>query len=152
MSIDEICNLPIQNVAATDCHLYVWVTNKYLPLIGKVLARWGFKYSTTLVWCKKPLGGGLGGNYKVTTEYLVFATRGKLKSKRQVTGTWFQVKRPYVNGYPCHYKKPEFFAELIESVSPGPYLEMFARTRRQGWDAFGNEIENSINLKTTKPC
>jgi len=147
MSVAEICNLPIKNLAADNAHLYLWVTNQYLLKAQEVIAAWGFKYSTTLVWCKKPLGGGLGGNYKISTEFLLFATRGSLKANERHTGTWFEVKRPYVNGYPCHSKKPEFFRELIEKVSPGPYLELFARHETEGWSVFGNEVENSIILK-----
>lgn len=144
MTVDDICTMNIKGIAADHAHLYMWTTNKYLPQAIKVIEAWGFKYSTTLVWAKKPLGGGLGGTFKVSTEYLIFATRGSLKSTKQIKGTWFEVKRPYVNGYPCHSKKPEFFAELIESVSPGNKIELFARNQRQGWDVFGNEVENSI--------
>lgn len=92
------------------------------------------------------MGGGLGGTFKIATEFLLFATRGKLKAKRSVTGTWFDQKRQYLNGHPCHSKKPVFFHELIESVTPGEYLELFAREQRAGWDVFGNEVPNSITL------
>lgn len=147
MSVDEIASLNVRDIAADDAHLYLWVTNQYLLKAEKIINAWGFKYSTTLVWAKRPLGGGLGGTFKITTEYLLFATRGSLKAKRKVKGTWFEHKRQYVNGYPCHSKKPYFFHELIESVSPGNYIELFAREKRKGWDVFGNEVENSIKLK-----
>lgn len=147
LSIDEIASLDVKSIAADDAHLYMWVTNQYLLKAEKIINAWGFKYSTTLVWAKRPLGGGLGGTFKITTEYLIFATRGSLKAKRKVKGTWFEHKRQYVNGYSCHSKKPYFFHELIESVSPGNYLELFAREQRKGWDVFGNEIENSIKLE-----
>lgn len=145
LSVDEMCALNIKGLTADDCHLYFWVTNKFLMKAEKIINAWGFKYSTTIVWCKNPLGGGLGGNYKISCEYLIFATKGSLKAKKQVTGTWYNIKRPYKNGYPCHSKKPEFFHELIESVS-GHGLELFAREQREGWDVFGNEVENSIKL------
>lgn len=61
--------------------------------VGEIIKAWGFKYSTTLVW---------GGTYKVSTEFLIFATKGKLATKKGINGTWFDVKRKYVNGYPCH--------------------------------------------------
>lgn len=144
MAVEQIAAMNVRDLAATDCHLYLWVTNQYLLKAEQVIKGWGFKYSTCLVWTKKPMGGGLGGTFRITTEFLLFATRGKLKAKKNVIGTWFEQKRPYVNGYPCHSKKPEFFYELIESVSPGPYLELFARQQRDGWDVFGNEVDNSI--------
>lgn len=148
MTIEEICNLPISAIVQENAHLYMWVTNQYLMQAEKVIKAWGFNYSTTLVWAKNAMGGGLGGNYRITTEFLIFATKGSLKAKEKHTGTWFNIKREYENGAPCHSRKPKFFSELIEKVSPGPYLEVFARKQHEGWDVFGNEIENSINLTT----
>lgn len=147
LSIEEIAALNIKDIAADNAHLYMWVTNQYLLKAEKIIKCWGFDYSTTLVWAKKPMGGGLGGTFKITTEFLLFATRGSLKAKRKVIGTWFEQKRQYVNGAPCHSKKPDYFHQLIESVSPGSYLELFAREQRPGWDVFGNEVANSITLK-----
>lgn len=146
MTIDQICSLNIKKIAAPDAHLYMWVTNQYLLKAETIIKAWGFNYSTTLVWAKKPMGGGLGGTFRITTEFLIFATRGNLKAKRNIIGTWFDQKRQYVNGYPCHSKKPDFFYDLIESVSPGEYVELFARQQRNGWDVFGNEVKNSITL------
>ena len=147
MTVDEICELSIKDITADNCHLYMWVTNQYLLQAEKVIKAWGFKYSTTLVWAKNPMGGGLGGNFRITTEFLIFATKGSLKAKKTHIGTWFNQKREYQNGYPCHSRKPTFFHELIESVSPGPYLELFARRERLGWDVFGDEMKNSITLQ-----
>lgn len=152
MTIDEMENLDVKSITADNAHLYFWTTNQYLPKAFQIIEKWGFKYSTTLVWAKKPLGGGLGGTFKITTEFLIFATKGSLKANEMVIGTWFDVKRKYVNGYPCHSKKPDFFYELIEKVSPGLKLEMFARENRNGWDAFGNEIQNSITIPSLKIC
>jgi len=148
MKFEDIVNLPIKNLTADNCHLYLWVTNKYLMKAEEVVKAWGFKYSTTLVWCKKPIGSGMGGTFKVSTEYLIFATKGKVNElvNEKINGTWFEEKRQYVNGYPCHSKKPDFFYELIEKVSKGNKLELFSRNIRQGWDAWGNEIEGSIKL------
>lgn len=146
MTLDEIKALPVKDIVAKDAHLYIWVTNKYLMDVGEVIKSWGFKYSTTLVWCKKPIGSGMGGTYKVSTEFLIFATRGKLATKKGVNGTWFDVKRKYVNGYPCHSKKPDFFREMIDSVSTGNKIELFAREKHGDWDVWGNEVESSIIL------
>jgi len=147
MTVEEIASLPVKDISNKDAHLYLWCTNKYLLQATCVIEAWGFKYSTTLVWAKNIMGGGLGGTFKVNTEFLLFCTRGKVPAKKSVSGTWYNKKRPYVNGYPASSKKPDFFKELIESVSPSPYLEMFAREQKTGWDVFGNEVENSIILK-----
>jgi N6-adenosine-specific RNA methylase IME4 len=152
MTIEQMVELNVSALAAADAHLYMWVTNQYLMKAEHILKAWGFKYSTTLVWAKRPMGGGLGGTFRITTEFLIFATRGKLKAKRNVIGTWFEQKRQYVNGKPCHSKKPDFFYDLIESVSPGNYLEMFARQHRPGWDVFGNEVFNSVELQSNLSC
>ena len=151
MSITEIANLPIHDIAADNAHLYLWTTNKYLMDAGNIIKNWGFKYSTTLVWCKKPIGLGLGGTYRISTEFLLFATKGHLKATTSIKGTWFDVKRKYINGYPCHSKKPDFFRNMIESVSPGKRIELFAREHHQGWDVFGDQISNSIQLTPNTP-
>lgn len=148
MSVDDICKLPIKNIAADNAFLFMWVTNKHLPNAFKVIEAWGFKYSTTIVWCKKPMGGGMGGTFKVTTEFLLFARRGNLKAINGTKGTWFDVKRDYVNGYPVHSLKPQFFRDLIEYTAGSKLnkIELFARKQHDGWDVFGNEVENSITL------
>jgi len=91
-------------------------------------------------------GGGLGGAFKINTEYLLFATKGNLKAEGVHKGTWHNVKREYVNGAPKHSKKPSYFYELIEKVSPGNKIELFARNKREGWDSWGNEVESNIEL------
>lgn len=144
LTVEQICDFVPPS--ADDAHLYLWVTNQYLLRANEVIKAWGFKYSTTLVWAKKVMGGGLGGTFGINTEFLIFATKGSLKSKKRNAGTWFDVKREYVNGYPCHSKKPVFFHELIQATSPGPYLEMFARQSREGWAVFGNEVSDSITI------
>jgi N6-adenosine-specific RNA methylase IME4 len=143
MSIAEISALPVSEWAEEYAHLYIWTINKYVEQVYQVARAWGFTPSTMLVWAKNPLGGGLGGTYRITTEYCLFCRRGTLAAKSRITGTWWNWKRPYVNGYPCHSKKPEQFQDMIETVSPGPYLELFARRVRPGWDAWGNEIKES---------
>lgn len=147
MDLEAIKNFPVKDLAADNSHLYFWVTNKYLPDAFSIIESWGFKYSTTLVWAKNPLGGGLGGSFKISTEYLIFATKGSLKAKGHHIGTWFNEKRPYENGKPKHSKKPDFFHELIEKISPGPYLELFARRTRENWHVYGNEVESDIQVQ-----
>jgi N6-adenosine-specific RNA methylase IME4 len=140
MTVDEIKALRVADVAAEDAHLYLWTTNGYLPAAFDVAQAWGFQYSTALVWAKNIMGGGLGGAFGISTEYVLFCRRGTLKSHGRVGGTWFNWKRPYdERGKPRHSAKPQSFYAMVEEVSPGPYLEMFARDNRLGWDSWGNE-------------
>lgn len=142
MSVDAIKALRVADVAADDAHLYLWTTNGYLPAAFDVVKSWGFAYSTTLVWAKNLMGGGLGGAYGISTEFCLFCRRGSLKTLRNVGGTWFNWKRPYdERGKPRHSAKPPEFYAMVDQVSPGPFLEMFARDRRLGWDAWGNEVD-----------
>ncbi len=147
MSVEEISALPVSEFAEDDAHLYIWTTNGYLPRVFDVIRAWGFTYSTTLVWCKTPFGGGgLGGKWRITTEFLLHATRGALPATGLVVGTWWHEKRPYEGGYPKHSSKPDSFQDRIEQVSPGPYLEMFARHNRLGWDTWGNEALEHVEI------
>lgn len=133
--------------AEENAHLYLWTINAYLEDAFDLLRIWDFDYSTTLVWAKNPMGGGLGGSYGISTEFVLFARRGSLPTKSRVTGTWFNWKRPYdERGKPRHSAKPPEFFRMVEEVSPGPYLEMFARDNRAGWDAWGNEVESSVTI------
>ena len=146
MTVDEIMALEVATVAADDAHLYLWTVNGYLREAFDVARAWGFVYSTTLVWAKNLMGGGLGGYYGISTEFCLFCRRGSLKARGRVGGTWFNWKRPYdERGKPKHSAKPPEFIALVEQTSPGPYLEMFARDNRSGWAAWGNECE-SVSL------
>lgn len=147
MTVEDICNLPVKNIVEKDAFLFLWVTNKYLLDAQKVITAWGFRYVACITWRKKKMGGGLGGVVRISSEFLLFCRRGNLKAIGNIPESVIDAKRPYVNGYPCHSKKPEIFAQLIESISPtGNKLEMFARNTREGWDVFGNEVQNSINI------
>jgi N6-adenosine-specific RNA methylase IME4 len=82
MSLEEIASLPVCDLAEPNAHLYLWAINQYLPDAFGILKAWGFKHSTVLIWNKKPMGGGLGGAYRITTEFLLYARRGKLSTKK----------------------------------------------------------------------
>jgi len=142
MTIDEIKGLPIKNLADKNCELYLWTTQKYLPIAFEVLNAWGFKYCQTLTWCKKPRGTGQGGVYCPTNEFLILARRGKMPKVKRVDSTWWLTKRPHNS----HSTKPEFFQDLIETVTDSPRLEMFARRKREGWAVFGDEVNDSIDI------
>ena len=139
MSIEDIADLPVGGVSEDNCDLYLWTTQKYLPDAFAILGAWGFRYCQTLVWCKAPRGTGQGGLYCPTTEFLLLGRKGKMpKGKRRIDSTWWQVTRTA-----RHSEKPEFFQDLIETVSDGPRLELFARRPREGWTVWGNEVEAS---------
>lgn len=141
MSLIDIEKLPVLSIADTNCELYLWTTQKYLPASFRIVESWGFKYCQTLTWCKAPRGIGQGGVYCPTTEFLILGRRGRMPSVRRVDTTWWQVKRQR-----DHSTKPEFFQDIIETVSEPPRIELFARRERHGWDVWGNEVPCSIEL------
>jgi N6-adenosine-specific RNA methylase IME4 len=134
MTLDQIAELTVAGRAAPDAHLYLWTVNRYLPNAYEIARAWGFKPSTLLVWCKTPHGLGPGGAYALTTEYVLLATRGTLTPLRRVDTTWFQWPRR------GHSVKPAEFYDLVETVTPGPYLDLFGRREREGWTVWGNEV------------
>lgn len=145
MTVEDICNLIIP--ATPDAHLYLWTTSGFLGDAFDLVRWWGFDYSTTLVWAKAPIGHGLGGAYGIATEFVLFGRRGSLPALSKVGRNWFQWKRPYdERGKPQHSAKPEEFYAMVEQVSPGPYLDMFARRSRLGWDVWGDEAPGSVEL------
>lgn len=140
MSVVDIAALPIAELAAQDAHLYLWTINRYLDDAFDVARAWGFNYSTLLTWAKNPMGGGLGGCYGISTEFVLFCRRGSLRATDRIGTTWFNWKRPYdERGKPRHSAKPVDFFSMVERVSPGPRVELFARNPRPGWDSWGNE-------------
>lgn len=140
MSIDRIKQLPVADLAEENAHLYLWTINKYISQAYEIARFWGFQPSTMLVWCKNPHGIGLGGTYVLITEYVLFCRRGTLAAKKRIDRNWWNWKRG------AHSEKPSEFQDIVESVSPGPYLEMFARKQRPGWSVWGNEVESDIAM------
>lgn len=145
MRLGEIEALPVAAIAASDSHLYLWTTNAFLEDALAIVRIWGFRRSATLVWAKTPMGLGPGGAYANTAEFVIFARRGSLAPLRRWPSTWFHAKRPTVrherNVSPRHSAKPPEFVEMVEQVSPGPYVELFSRATepRPGWDYWGDE-------------
>ena len=135
MSVEEIKALDVASLADENCELYLWTTQKYLPDAFEVLKAWGFKYCQTLTWCKTPMGTGQGGVFCPTTEFLLLGRKGKMPKVTRIDTTWWNVKRTSK-----HSKKPDFFQDLIETVSDAPRLELFARRKRINWDVWGNEV------------
>lgn len=133
MSVDEIAALPVRELVADDAHLYLWVTNPILPAVFPIVEAWGFRYTTLLTWRK--LGTlGMGYYFRGDTEHVIFGVRGRAPiAPPDRQRNWFAAPKT------GHSRKPDIFYEMVESVSPGPWLELFARRRRYGWDAWGDE-------------
>lgn len=143
MTVAEIAALDIPGLASASAHLYLWTTNGFLHDAFHLLERWGFKYSTTLVWAKAPMGGGLGGAHGISTEFVLYARRGRPVTRSRGGSTWYQWKRPYDSrGKPLHSAKPDELIDLVEQISTGPYCELFARRQRLGWDSWGHGYES----------
>src|SRR5262249_51493911 len=128
MTIDEICAMPVVEIADTPAHLYLWCPNALLPWGLRVMEAWGFTYKTNLVWYKVRKDGGpdrrgVGFYYRNVTELLLFGTRGHfrtLKPARRIPNIVISQKRE-------HSRKPDELYRLIERCSPKPCLELFAR-------------------------
>lgn len=147
MPISEICNLPINELAADDCRIFMWTTNQFLPEALGIIRNWKFRYRLLFVWCKN---NGIGDRLRVATEYIVIADRGNVQGgdrSQSMILNWLEAKKPQ-----RHSEKPEVFYDIIEKISNTPRLEMFARDReglfpnRTGWDVYGNEALNSIEI------
>jgi N6-adenosine-specific RNA methylase IME4 len=141
MELEEVLDLPVSPLAAARCHLYLWVPNAMIAEGLEVMKRWGFTYKTNLVWYKirkdgGPDGRGVGFYFRNVTELVLFGVRGSMRT--------LAPGRRQVNLIPkCkreHSRKPDELYPIIEACSPGPYLELFARHRREGWTQWGNEM------------
>ena len=146
MSTKDIMALPVTELCNEDAHLYLWVTNNYMADGLEVMKAWGFGYRTTITWVKDRFG--LGQYYRGQTEHCLFGVRGFIPykmedGKRQQGVTFFEAPRTR------HSVKPQKMRDLIEKVSSRPgfkKLEMFARTNVDGWDIWGNELPNSLDI------
>ncbi len=129
MSLDEICNLPINGVAADNAILFLWTIQKFLESGFSILRAWGFKYQRCLTWDK---GNGMclfGFHHR--TEFVLVGYRGTLDMwpKRKTIPTIFKAKSTR------HSAKPDEFYRMVEPLGE-PRIDIFARTRRVGWDVF----------------
>lgn len=140
MKTKDIAALPVKELADPEgCHLYLWTTNNFLPDALKVVKAWGFEYVTIITWMKDRQG--LGQYYRGITEHCIFArTKNKLPYKL-LDGKRQQGVSGFVEPKGRHSQKPETMRQMIEKVSYGPRIELFARERHEGWDAWGNEVD-----------
>lgn len=135
MSIEDIKNLPIKNLSADDCSLFIWTTHSFLPDCLDIIKEWGFKYFCLITW-NKGSGWTQFGFHKMT-EFLLFAYKGKMNIDQygKAIPTLISENKTY------HSKKPDSIRDLIKSKTPDGRLELFARDKYEGWTAWGNEIK-----------
>ncbi len=148
MELDEIKQLPVGDVTAKDAHLYLWVPNALLPEGIEVMQAWGFRYVSNVIWAKRrkdggPDGRGVGFYFRNVTEPILFGVKGSMRTLAPARSTVNMIETRKRE----HSRKPDEQYDLIESCSPGPYLEMFARYAREGWSAWGNESDAEIEPK-----
>ncbi len=140
MSVEEIAALPVGEWAAADCRLFLWTTNRYLEDAFGIARVWGFAYKQLLVWRKRD--GNMGGSIApCSAEFVLVAVKGSPARLSKWPTSVIETSAPKQ-----HSRKPEVFLDLAEAVSPGPYLEMFARRARLGWDYWGDESLNTAKV------
>jgi N6-adenosine-specific RNA methylase IME4 len=162
--LDLVSETPEWDQIATDAHCYMWVTNNFLQDGLWLMKELGFRYVTNIAWVKiknswpqsmmdsivqdeillspeswlavtrDAVKFGIGQYFRGAHELCLFGTSGKCQKPKKALPSAFLAPRSE------HSKKPEYIYQLIEQTSPGPYLEMFARTHRPGWDCWGNEV------------
>ena len=147
MSIDELCALPVPELAAKDCALFLWATFPQLPEALRLIRAWGFRYRTVaFVWLKRNRKSpswfyGMGYWTRSNAEICLLATKGK--PKRQSAG----VHQFLISPIEQHSKKPDAAREKIVALMGDlPRIELFARQKTPGWDIWGNELPNSKTL------
>ena len=139
MKTKEIMKLPVQNLAHPDgCHLYLWATNNHIQDAFEVVKAWGFQYVTIITWIK-PGNPGLGQYFRGKTEHCIFATTKKKLPYKLENGKRCQGVTGFVAERTIHSRKPDDMRQMIEKVSYGPMIELFARQDSPGWDIWGNE-------------
>ena len=145
MTVEEIKQLPVAEIADEKAHLYLWVPNALLPDGLAVMEAWGFEYKSNIIWEKVrkdgyPDGRGVGFYFRNVTEILLFGIKKKSAPNRTLAPARSQVnlirsqKRE-------HSRKPDEFIPIIEACSQAPRIELFARGDREGWDMWGNQAD-----------
>jgi N6-adenosine-specific RNA methylase IME4 len=130
MTISQLLDLPVGALADTDAHLYLWITNRSLPKGFQLIEKWGFRYITCLTWVKPSFG--MGTYFRGSTEQVLFAVKGSMPLRVKNAPTHFALPRGA-----AHSSKPVEIYGMIESWSPGPYIELFSRSKRSGWMSWG---------------
>lgn len=123
---------PLKDAFSDDAVLWLWTTNAHLEEAIFIMGYWKFDYKTMVTWVKDKMG--LGDWLRGKTEHCLLGIRGK--------PTWTLTNQTTALIAPRreHSRKPDEFYAFVESLSPGPYLDLFARTERTGWEPWGNEV------------
>ena len=137
MTVDELCALPVRELAADDGHLHLWTTNAFLFECPRIFAAWGFEFRSSFVWVKPQMG--IGNYWRNSHEILLTAIRGDAKRFNDHSmKSWLECDRG------AHSAKPEQVRAMLERASPGPRLELFGRQVADGWTVWGNQIERGL--------
>jgi N6-adenosine-specific RNA methylase IME4 len=145
MPIAQLCAMPVASIAAKNAHLYLWTTNSFMEEAHRIARAWGFEPKTILTWVKTHqddpcrVSMKTGYYFRGATEHVVFAVRGSLPLQMD-EGVPTAFLWPRIG---AHSVKPDAFGDLVERCSPGPYLELFCRRPRLGWDSWGYGYEVS---------
>ena len=138
MKLKNIQNLPIKNISDDDCVLFLWATTPMIQEAFATMKAWGFKYKTMITW-EKTNDDCMGYWFRVCTEHLLVGIKGKVKAFRCMERTLHREPRL------GHSRKPNYFRNLIKQFG-NTRIELFAREKTEGWDAWGNEVESDIEL------
>ncbi len=137
MTIEEICNIPVANIAAPGAHLWLWTTNQFLEAGFQVMRAWGFRYLAPITWVKP---SGLGAWFVHRTQTMLFGYVPPLEMTKRYLPT-------VISGNAGrHSAKPDCVRDFIESISPAPRIELFARENLLGWSTWGNESLCHVEL------
>ena len=138
LDLTAICAEPVEQLTANNAHLHLWTTNAFLREAFDVINAWGFQFKSCLVWIKPQLG--MGNYWRVSHEFLLLGVRGNLTFADKTCRSWIAHRRTR------HSRKPFAVRELIERVSPGPYLELYGREEhpRTQWTVYGNQVERRL--------
>lgn len=146
MTQQELLSLPVGLWADDNAHLYLWTTNSFLVDAHQLVKAWGFDFKTLITWVKRNPANdrwiGMGYYFRGVTEHVLFATRGKLPVLNKDAANLIEGPEEGQSFYAPHgqhSEKPSSFYDMVEHMSPGPYLDVFARKQRFNWDTFGNE-------------
>ena len=152
MSVAELKQLPVVDLAREQSHLYLWCPNALLAEGLSVMQAWGFTYKTNLIWYKVrkdggPDGRGVGFYFRNVTEMVLFGIRGRLRTLspgRRQTNIIVHRKRE-------HSRKPPTLHQIVTQCSPEPRLELFSRDRVAGWEHWGNEVDSYEKTRVQRP-
>jgi N6-adenosine-specific RNA methylase IME4 len=140
MDINDICNLPIQEISSRNCCLFLWATTPLLPEAFEVMDSWGFKYKTAIYW-RKIMSLGMGYWFRGQVEVCLFGIKGTVPAFRCQKPNFIQSR------VGDHSRKPKEFRGLITQLAEqhnlNPKIELFSREKIEGWDCWGNEIPTS---------